>query len=240
MNSIGQGKFYEKSEDSRLRIKIYLKNKWLGLLNLFDISMVFRISMFKLPNCNWLEIDNIEWLNLSQFSLCIEVNIKCCLFRMSDLGVEINRLLERCLRESRCLDTESLCIISGEKVSSWEHRLKYNVVFLHTLVTLSLLTVGTFVLMNFYQSEKCYFHCKVIVIDSKSWDGQSKMKWILKFGLVSQVWQIRVDVNVMNHDGNIIDCSSIAAIAALAHFRWTYIMTIMFSSIVDSHSVTHF
>lgn len=67
-----------------------------------------------------------------------------------------------------------------------------------------------------------------------------KMKWILKFGLVSQVWQIRVDVNVMNHDGNIIDCSSIAAIAALAHFRWTYIMTIMFSSIVDSHSVTHF
>lgn len=68
--------------------------------------------------------------------------------RMSDLGVEINRLLERCLRESRCLDTESLCIISGEKV-----------------------------------------------------------------------WQIRVDVNVMNHDGNIIDCCSIAAIAALAHFR---------------------
>lgn len=159
---------------------------------------------------------------------------------MSDLGVEINRLLERCLRESRCLDTESLCIISGEKVSSWEHRLKYNVVFLHTLVTLSLLTVGTFVLMNFYQSEKCYFHCKDIAIDSMSWDGQSKMKWILKFGLVSQVWQIRVDVNVMNHDGNIIDCSSIAAIAALAHFRWTYIMTIMFSSIVDSHSVTHF
>nr|XP_022322311.1 exosome complex component RRP45-like isoform X5 [Crassostrea virginica] len=68
--------------------------------------------------------------------------------RMSDLGVEINRLLERCLRESRCLDTESLCIISGEKV-----------------------------------------------------------------------WQIRVDVNVMNHDGNIIDCCSVAAIAALAHFR---------------------
>ncbi|XP_048772793.2 exosome complex component RRP45-like [Ostrea edulis] len=68
--------------------------------------------------------------------------------RMSDLGVEINRLLERCLRESRCVDTESLCIISGEKV-----------------------------------------------------------------------WQIRVDVNVMNHDGNIVDCCSIAAIAALAHFR---------------------
>ena len=38
--------------------------------------------------------------------------------RMSDFGVEINRLLERCLKESRCLDTESLCIVSGEKVIS--------------------------------------------------------------------------------------------------------------------------
>jgi hypothetical protein len=36
---------------------------------------------------------------------------------MSDQGVEINRILERCLKESRCVDTESLCIISGEKVS---------------------------------------------------------------------------------------------------------------------------
>lgn len=68
--------------------------------------------------------------------------------RLSEFGVEINRLLERCLKESRCVDTESLCIISGEKV-----------------------------------------------------------------------WQIRVDVHVLNHDGNLIDCSSIAAISALAHFR---------------------
>ena len=37
--------------------------------------------------------------------------------RLSDFGVEINRLLERCLKESRCLDTESLCIVSGERVS---------------------------------------------------------------------------------------------------------------------------
>ena len=37
--------------------------------------------------------------------------------RLSDFGIEINRLLERCLKESRCLDTESLCIVSGERVS---------------------------------------------------------------------------------------------------------------------------
>ncbi|KAL4230579.1 Exosome complex component RRP45 [Mactra antiquata] len=68
--------------------------------------------------------------------------------RLSDFGVEINRLLERCLKESRCIDTESLCIVAGEKV-----------------------------------------------------------------------WEIRVDVHVINHDGNLVDGCSIAAIAAIAHFR---------------------
>lgn len=68
--------------------------------------------------------------------------------RLSDFGVEINRLLERCLKESRCIDTESLCIVAGEKV-----------------------------------------------------------------------WEVRVDVHVLNHDGNLVDACSIAAIAGLAHFR---------------------
>uniref|UniRef100_A0A8D2CRP6 Exosome complex component RRP45 n=1 Tax=Sciurus vulgaris TaxID=55149 RepID=A0A8D2CRP6_SCIVU len=68
--------------------------------------------------------------------------------RQSDLLVKLNRLLERCLRNSKCIDTESLCVVGGEKV-----------------------------------------------------------------------WQIRVDLHLLNHDGNIIDAASIAAIVALCHFR---------------------
>lgn len=68
--------------------------------------------------------------------------------RFSEVAVYVNRLMERCLKESRCLDTESLCIVAGEKV-----------------------------------------------------------------------WNIRVDVHILNHDGNMIDCASVAAITALAHFR---------------------
>nr|XP_023685292.1 exosome complex component RRP45 isoform X1 [Paramormyrops kingsleyae] len=68
--------------------------------------------------------------------------------RQSELHVTLNRLLERCLRNSKCLDTESLCVVSGEKV-----------------------------------------------------------------------WKIRIDVHVLNHDGNIMDAASIAAITALCHFR---------------------
>lgn len=34
-----------------------------------------------------------------------------------------------------------------------------------------------------------------------------------------KVWAIRVDINVLNYEGNILDCASIAALAALAHFR---------------------
>ncbi|KAM7418507.1 hypothetical protein PAMA_015903 [Pampus argenteus] len=68
--------------------------------------------------------------------------------RQSELSVKLNRQLERCLRNSKCIDTESLCVMSGEKV-----------------------------------------------------------------------WQIRVDVHMLNHDGNLMDAASIAAITALCHFR---------------------
>ncbi|XP_034457542.1 exosome complex component RRP45 isoform X2 [Hippoglossus hippoglossus] len=68
--------------------------------------------------------------------------------RQSELSVKLNRQLERCLRNSKCIDTESLCVVSGEKV-----------------------------------------------------------------------WQIRVDVHLLNHDGNLMDAASIAAISALSHFR---------------------
>ncbi|CAK6969820.1 exosome complex component RRP45 [Scomber scombrus] len=68
--------------------------------------------------------------------------------RQSELSVNLNRQLERCLRNSKCIDTESLCVVSGEKV-----------------------------------------------------------------------WQIRVDIHMLNHDGNLMDAASIAAITALYHFK---------------------
>ena len=68
--------------------------------------------------------------------------------RMSEYGVEINRLIERCLKESRPIDVESLCIVAGEKV-----------------------------------------------------------------------WNVRVDILLMNDNGNILDCCCIAAIASLSHFQ---------------------
>lgn len=36
--------------------------------------------------------------------------------RPSEYSVEINRLLERCLKEAKAIDVESLCLIAGEKV----------------------------------------------------------------------------------------------------------------------------
>ncbi|KAJ3383208.1 hypothetical protein CcCBS67573_g03768 [Chytriomyces confervae] len=34
-----------------------------------------------------------------------------------------------------------------------------------------------------------------------------------------KVWSIRVDIHVLDHEGNILDCACIAAISALLHFR---------------------
>uniref|UniRef100_A0A182RCV8 Exosome complex component RRP45 n=1 Tax=Anopheles funestus TaxID=62324 RepID=A0A182RCV8_ANOFN len=68
--------------------------------------------------------------------------------RQSDECVQLNRILERALKDSGCVDLESLCLVSEEKV-----------------------------------------------------------------------WTLRVDVTVLNHEGNTIDCCSIAALTALAHFK---------------------
>ncbi|CAN8004336.1 unnamed protein product [Ixodes hexagonus] len=68
--------------------------------------------------------------------------------RLGDFGVEIARLLERCVRDSHCVDLESLCIVAREKV-----------------------------------------------------------------------WSLRVDVQVLNHRGNIAECAGVATVAALLHFR---------------------
>lgn len=34
-----------------------------------------------------------------------------------------------------------------------------------------------------------------------------------------QVWNLRIDVNIINHDGNLVDCASVATLAALMHFH---------------------
>jgi len=67
--------------------------------------------------------------------------------RLSPQGVELTRILERAIKESRCVDMESLCIVADEKV-----------------------------------------------------------------------WVVRVDIHILNAAGNLQDCASVAAIAALTHF----------------------
>ncbi|KXJ82846.1 hypothetical protein RP20_CCG010674 [Aedes albopictus] len=68
--------------------------------------------------------------------------------RQSEASVQLNRILERAIKDSGCVDLESLCLVADEKV-----------------------------------------------------------------------WNLRVDINVLNHEGNVIDCASIAALTALAHFK---------------------
>ncbi|XP_075216186.1 exosome complex component Rrp45 [Lycorma delicatula] len=67
---------------------------------------------------------------------------------LSELHVHLSRLLEKCIKESHCVDLEALCIVAEEKV-----------------------------------------------------------------------WNIRVDLTVLNYEGNMVGCCSVAAISALSHFR---------------------
>ncbi|CAL1689675.1 unnamed protein product [Lasius platythorax] len=68
--------------------------------------------------------------------------------RQSEAAILISRQLEKCIKDSKCIDLESLCIVADKKV-----------------------------------------------------------------------WNLRLDIIIINHDGNLIDCTSIAALAALTHFH---------------------
>ena len=52
----------------------------------------------------------------------------------------------------------------------------------------------------------------------KDWH-HSTVRWSGLMRVSAQVWTIRVDIHVLNHDGNLVDCCSVSSIAALAHFR---------------------
>ncbi|CAJ0597270.1 unnamed protein product [Cylicocyclus nassatus] len=68
--------------------------------------------------------------------------------RLGERGLELTRMLELVLRDSRCIDVESLCIRAHK-----------------------------------------------------------------------EVWKLRIDVRVLDDDGALLDCASVAAVAALYHFR---------------------
>ncbi len=42
---------------------------------------------------------------------------------------------------------------------------------------------------------------------------------IFEYILFSKVWEISVNLHVIDYDGNILDCANLAALCALAHFR---------------------
>lgn len=56
--------------------------------------------------------------------------MKFFFWRQSELSVKLNRQLERCLRNSKCIDLESLCVVSGEKVNlnGWKVKRHFSVV----------------------------------------------------------------------------------------------------------------
>lgn len=54
------------------------------------------------------------------------------------------------------------------------------------------------------------------------------------------MWQIRVDVHILQADGALIDCASVAAITALAHFRRPDVTVLVDSILVVCNSFQMF
>lgn len=76
------------------------------------------VSVLKRPNKDAMRA---RFWSLSVYSTVTLDRGFCCFNRQQELLVRLNRLIERCLRNSRCIDTESLCVVAGEKVRKPTH-----------------------------------------------------------------------------------------------------------------------
>ncbi|XP_023596904.1 exosome complex component RRP45 isoform X6 [Trichechus manatus latirostris] len=70
-------------------------------------------------------LDGRQTYDYRNIKISFGTDYGCCIVelgktRQSDLLVKLNRLLERCLRNSKCIDTESLCVVAGEKYTPEE------------------------------------------------------------------------------------------------------------------------
>lgn len=72
-----------------------------------------------------------------------------CFHRQSDLLVKLNRLLERCLRNSKCIDTESLCVVAGEKVGNIPKILNLGISAVDLWISLPVLSLSELQLIQF-------------------------------------------------------------------------------------------
>lgn len=76
--------------------------------------------------------------------------VHSCFHRQSDLLVKLNRLLERCLRNSKCIDTESLCVVAGEKVGNMPQILNLRMSIVDSWICVFVLSFSELQLIQLY------------------------------------------------------------------------------------------
>lgn len=88
-----------------------------------------------------------------------------CFHRQSDLLVKLNRLLERCLRNSKCIDTESLCVVAGEKVGNMPKILNLGMNIVDSWISISILSFSELQLIQFYSSSLHFTYSWMLPIE---------------------------------------------------------------------------
>lgn len=127
-------------------VKIYFGSNWgCCFVSLGRTKVLAQVSCEVLPPLASRPNEGMLHINVN-FSPLVVLSSEAS--KQSEFTALINRQIEKCIKDSKCIDLESLCIVADKKV-----------------------------------------------------------------------WNIRVDVSIINHDGNLTDCASIAAITALSHFH---------------------
>ena len=142
-----------------------------------------------------------------------------------EAALEVTRLVERALRDSRAVDLEALCVLAGQKVCRWDEacacvvrdvlqlpELAVEVGISERGVTQYATTLSTCsetsLVLYLHAARNCFRGSAMMVYACPYLHGPS-----------SQVWAVRADVHVLDHCGNVADACVLSALAGLLAFR---------------------
>ncbi|CAD6216735.1 GSCOCG00011354001-RA-CDS [Cotesia congregata] len=154
-------RLYGRKLNEARKLKLHFGSSWRSfLVSLGQKRVMANVS------CD-IQQPKLSRLNEGLSNMNVELNLLAAAHfevgRQSEVGVALTRQLERCFKDSRCLDMEFLCIVVDKKV-----------------------------------------------------------------------WNIRIDMNVINHDGNLVDCSRIVSLSVLSHLHRSDITSIRDGVIIHS------
>lgn len=129
--------------------------------------------------------------------------------RPGEAAIEVTRLLERAFRDSRAIDQEALCVLSGHRVRPGSLSSSYCYPWCACATCIPYIQGS----VDASCSPSRPPACMLCELPCQKWG------FMISVCVHAQVWSLSIDVHVLDNGGNLADACMLSTLAALLAFR---------------------